>query len=184
MGEYSDQFVDLSTPLPDASRRAAEVVAWFAARGCPDVPVMWSGDTAWSRTVDQAVLECYANDEPVWMTYEGFGPPRCPRCGAPDEDQLGSIDWEPFVRLCQEWRESGTEPLYTCPTCGLVAPLGDWDLSSSMAVGVVAFCVRFDGRTGPLPWDGSGTHRDRVDRVLRDVRETLGGRWAYIASHL
>lgn len=182
MGDHREQLVDLDTPASDAGARAEQVRAWLIASGWaapggvedwlyPGEVSLTAGPEATRRhpALDDSTIVVPVKD--FWIAGDGTAGPICPACGT-EEQSLEQVG---------EWVTSGIEPIGTCASCGFTAPLGDWDLTSSIARGELGIVL--DPRA-------ASDQRGRLDPVAlardlqREVVAALGGRWTYIHHHV
>ncbi|MCC3279096.1 hypothetical protein LJ754_08020 [Arthrobacter sp. zg-Y40] len=75
------------------------------------------------------------------------------------------------ISRISDWDQGGTEPLLTCTGCSWTALLGDWKISSCMAVTHLAVII-------------DHTWSNLADPLMEALRTDLGGRWAYVHRHL
>ncbi|MFG6476650.1 hypothetical protein ACFXP7_09720 [Microbacterium sp. P06] len=99
---------------------------------------------------------------------DGTTDPACPQCAsrAPSDDaEAAFLSW---------WE--GVEPALRCQRCAFSAPIGDWNLSDSVAVGEVAIIIDPDA--------GAVDPAAVAEALLSELREQSGRRWARTHLHL
>jgi hypothetical protein len=183
VSDHREQLVDLDTSAVGAARRAEETRAWLAASGwgLPGDHEDWlyvgetalqAGPEARRRHPDLETMTIVVPVRDVWVAGDGTEWPRCPACGV----EQGSSE------EIERWIRSDREPTATCRACGSDAPLGDWDLTFSIAPGHLAIVLDPSGNvTKSAPkFDPAVLARD----LQREVIAELGGRWAYVRHHI
>lgn len=100
---------------------------------------------------------------------DGTTDPACPSCGV--RLDAGAAD-PAFL----SWWE-GEEPVLDCASCRFSAPMGDWDLRDSAAIGelAIALDVAAPARQDPA---------DLAAALAEDLRAATGRRWALTHLHV
>jgi Zn ribbon nucleic-acid-binding protein len=181
MGDHREQLIDISTPEADTAARIAAVREWLITAGwaAPVAGTDWLYPAEPALREDPALLPRWPGFGAMtlvvlrgdyWVAGDGTAAPACPDCAV-----VGDT-WD----LIEQWGDQRIEPVAQCESCGHEAPLGDWDLEGSVAVGSLGIVL--DPQS--LPGQGGSFDPADVARTLRaELTAGLGGRWGYVHHH-
>jgi len=180
MSDDAEQLIDLDARPADASARRDRIRDWLIASGwagdplpadyadLPDALMFQFGPRALRDfpTFRYASLGLTGNNG-IWMTDGEPEPPQCPTCGTENEEY-----WEQL----EEWSTTGVEPVSTCESCGFTGPVGDWVIDNTPLGGSMGISISFAS--------SEYAGEDVARTLLAELKDGLGGRWAYTHHHL
>ncbi|MFG6445593.1 hypothetical protein ACFXQA_10015 [Microbacterium sp. P07] len=181
MGDHREILVDLGTSPSSAGHVADETRRWLIASGWAD-PASPAEDWLYpevagytlgshARGLFPSMREgtlAVVQKRDAYGVGDGTTDPACPKCSssAPSDDaEAAFLSW---------WE--GLEPTLRCQRCAFSGPIGDWDLSDSVAVGEIAVVIDPDA--------GTVDPAAVAEALLSELRAQSGRRWTYTHLHL